>query len=111
MKQKLVFILAVFILASCGNEAEKQIPSDTATGKVNSIPDSAMLNFTDAAGLRQGHWIITGSMKHDPQYAPDAKVEEGMYRDGKKEGLWKTYDANGNLKSEDQFVNDRRSDQ
>jgi antitoxin component YwqK of YwqJK toxin-antitoxin module len=64
-------------------------------------------NLIDAAGKRQGHWVITGAMKNDRDYAPGAKVEEGDYHDGLKVGVWITYFPNGYRKSEFTFVNNR----
>jgi antitoxin component YwqK of YwqJK toxin-antitoxin module len=60
-------------------------------------------NATDARGLKQGTWVIQGSMLKDPSYAPDAKVEEGTYLNNEKEGLWKRYWPNGLVRSEIYF--------
>ena len=57
-------------------------------------------NFIDEDGLRQGFWIIYGRMVDDKGYEPDQKVAEGIYVDNKREGLWKKYFPNGNLRSE-----------
>ncbi|GAB4131456.1 MAG: hypothetical protein Fur0041_01880 [Bacteroidia bacterium] len=64
-------------------------------------------NQIDASGKRQGWWIITGLMKKDPKYAPEAKVEEGRYKDSQKTGVWIEYYPNGNKKSQLTFVNNR----
>ena len=58
------------------------------------------LNMTDASGKRQGYWVIKGVMVNDRNYAPEAIVEEGNYRNNLKEGLWKKYWPTGKLKSE-----------
>jgi antitoxin component YwqK of YwqJK toxin-antitoxin module len=57
-------------------------------------------NEKDATGHRQGYWIITGEMISDRQFPPQATVEEGMYKDDRREGLWKKYWPNGKLRSE-----------
>lgn len=57
-------------------------------------------NATDAKGLKQGTWIIQGSMLKDPAYASNVKVEEGTYLNDEKEGLWKRYYPNGAVRSE-----------
>ncbi|MBI4931396.1 MAG: toxin-antitoxin system YwqK family antitoxin [Bacteroidetes bacterium] len=67
------------------------------------------LNAVDAAGLRQGYWIVFNSIKKLPNYPTDAKVEEGNYADSKKAGIWKTYFPNGNLKGEITYTNNRAS--
>jgi len=62
-------------------------------------------NSVDARGLKQGAWIIQGSMLKDPAYGPNAKVEEGAYINNEKEGLWKRYWPNGAVRSEIYFEN------
>jgi antitoxin component YwqK of YwqJK toxin-antitoxin module len=57
-------------------------------------------NATDAKGLKQGTWIIQGSMLKDPSYGANVKVEEGAYLNDEKEGLWKRYYPNGAVRSE-----------
>lgn len=65
------------------------------------------INQTDANGWRQGHWVITASMKATPGFKPEQPVEEGDYKDNKKVGMWKTYYSNGNTKSEVEYKNNR----
>lgn len=72
---------------------------------ISPVNDS--LNFTDASDKKQGKWIVTGKMAHKPAYADDQKVEEGMYQDGKKVGIWKEYYPNNSLKSKITFENGR----
>lgn len=67
------------------------------------------INFTDATGLKQKHWIFYGKTKKIPGYKDDSKVEEGNFLDNKKTGLWKAYFASGNVKNELTFVNNRPS--
>lgn len=61
-------------------------------------------NYKDPAGLRQGYWVITGSMTGDRSYKPEATVEEGNYKDDLREGTWKKYWPNGNKRSEINFT-------
>lgn len=108
MKQILLFATALFVFCSCSNETEQKTKSDSVVSeKTNPVSDSAALNFTDANGLRQGHWIITANMLNKTVTVSYSKVEEGMYKDGKQEGVWKTYFPNGNLKTEGAYVNGR----
>lgn len=67
---------------------------------LSSLSSKAGFNYKDPSGLRQGYWVITGEMSGDKQYAPTAKVEEGNYKDDLREGVWKKYWPNGNLRSE-----------
>ena len=48
-------------------------------------------NRTDETGLKQGYWIVKDN---------ESVIEEGNYLNDKKNGLWKSYFTNGNLKSE-----------
>jgi antitoxin component YwqK of YwqJK toxin-antitoxin module len=62
------------------------------------------INRTDESGKRQGYWVIKGYMANDKAYSPDAIVEEGEYKDNRREGLWKRYWPNGKPKSEVFYV-------
>jgi antitoxin component YwqK of YwqJK toxin-antitoxin module len=68
---------------------------------------AATENYTDPAGLRQGHWTIFGKMQKDKAYSDEAKVEEGVYKDSQKTGAWKSYYPDGKNKSEYTYVNNR----
>ena len=67
------------------------------------------INFTDAAGKKQGKWIILNKELHRAGYADDQKVEEGKYLDSKKYGIWKEYYPNTNIKSIITYENNRPS--
>jgi antitoxin component YwqK of YwqJK toxin-antitoxin module len=65
------------------------------------------LNYIDGAGKRQGKWIIYGRMQQDRSYANESKVEEGVYRESLKTGLWMAYFPDGKKKTEFVYVNNR----
>ena len=50
-------------------------------------------------GRKTGYWIITGSMSKIQGYSSESKVEEGVYVNSRKNGLWIKYWPNGNVKS------------
>jgi hypothetical protein len=51
------------------------------------------LNCTDMKDLRQGKWVIRyETLRGEPGYE-----EEGIFTDGKKEGLWRQYSLEGDL--------------
>src|SRR5678810_966114 len=51
------------------------------------------LNRVDANGLKQGRWVShIDALRGEPGYE-----EEGVYKDGKKEGTWRTYNLQGDL--------------
>ena len=51
-------------------------------------------NASDAKG-RQGMWTIWGRMSPEKGYPPDGKIEEGPYKDGRKEGEWVKFHIDG----------------
>jgi len=51
------------------------------------------LNRVDANGLKQGRWVShIDALRGEPGYE-----EEGIYKDGKKEGTWRAYNLQGDL--------------
>lgn len=58
------------------------------------------INQYDDQGRKTGYWVIKGHMINATNYKPDQKVEEGEFVANKREGLWKKYHTNGELKSE-----------
>ncbi len=66
------------------------------------------INFTDAAGKKQGHWIFFNSLLHKPGYTNDQKVEEGKFVDSKKTGIWLVFFPNNKIKSKIPYVNNRQ---
>lgn len=74
----------------------------------NNYAQSDTLNQTNPDnGRKTGYWIVTGSISKVKGYDPDAKVEEGIFKNSRKNGLWKKYWPNGNLKSEIIYNNGR----
>lgn len=69
------------------------------------ISDS--INKTDAAGLKQGHWIVLNSDGRLEDCPADKKVEEGNFNDSKKNGTWYQFYCNGKTKNELIFVNNQ----
>ena len=69
--------------------------------------DTSKLNFTDEAGLKQGHWVYTNAEKHLPGYTDDQLVEDCYFKDNLRNGVWKNYYASGSLEFELTFVNNR----
>lgn len=53
------------------------------------------LNQTDENGLKQGYWIISSEMKPEKGYPKGTRIEEGIYLDDRKNGLWKKYHKDG----------------
>jgi len=57
--------------------------------------------------MRQGYWIIKGYMSDEDSFGPNDTVEEGEYLDNLKEGTWKRFHSNGNLRSEITYSKNR----
>ncbi len=56
-------------------------------------PKGDTLNAIDKNNLKQGKWIITvAELRGEPGYE-----EEGILKDGKKEGTWRRYNSHGDL--------------
>ncbi|MEN9570451.1 MAG: hypothetical protein RL172_1682 [Bacteroidota bacterium] len=56
-------------------------------------PKGDTLNIVDKKGLKQGKWVNTvGELRGEPGYE-----EEGYYKADKKTGVWRKYNANGDL--------------
>ena len=59
------------------------------------------------SGRKTGYWIITGEMKPKEGYNAENKIEEGVYINSRKNGIWIKYWPNGNIRSEINFKNGR----
>lgn len=80
---KFVFILFLFFTFS----ADAQWKSYRLTSKNDTI------NCIDKNDLKQGRW----SVKIEGLRGEPGRDEEGMYKDGKKEGTWRIYTSMGDL--------------
>lgn len=57
------------------------------------------LNCTDKNNLKQGKWVVhIESLRGEPGYD-----EEGIYKDNKKEGAWRSYTLMGDIKAIENF--------
>ena len=59
------------------------------------------------SGRKTGYWIITGDMKPKEGYNAKNKIEEGVYVNSRKNGIWIKYWPNGNVRSEINYKNGR----
>lgn len=89
-KMRILISIILFLIIS---NLSLYSQTDTYQGKT--------VNVTDGSNLKQGLWV---------KFATNDKtkvLEEGNYKDNKKEGIWKEYYSNGNLKSEITYVNNK----
>ncbi len=73
--------------------------------EINGARDT--INMIDANAKKQGKWIIKGRNKPGTCYATQQTIEEGMYKDNKRVGIWMEYYCNSNKKSKMNYVNGR----
>lgn len=52
-------------------------------------------NIIDGEGRKQGKWIFWGKDRPSAGYPAEGKIEEGTYKDNRKEGLWIKYHNDG----------------
>jgi antitoxin component YwqK of YwqJK toxin-antitoxin module len=52
-------------------------------------------NLKDSNGKRTGKWIFTETDRPNSGFKKDAKVEEGYFLNGRKEGIWLKYHKDG----------------
>jgi len=52
-------------------------------------------NLVDAKGEKQGYWVYYGKDRPDLGYPMNGKIEEGAYKDNRKEGEWIKYHHDG----------------
>lgn len=66
------------------------------------------INRKDAEGKKQGRWIYFGKDRPQEGYPADGKIEEGDYKDDRKEGVWIKYHNDGATpKLKGEYVNNR----
>jgi antitoxin component YwqK of YwqJK toxin-antitoxin module len=66
------------------------------------------LNKTDAEGKKQGKWVYFGKDRPEDGYPATGKIEEGSYKDDRKEGLWIKYHNDGvTPRLKGQYINNR----
>lgn len=82
---KWLFLLLMFVSAN----AMAQCKTFTIGAKGDT------LNCTDVKGNRQGKWVI----HYDQVRLTPGYEEEGFYVDGKKEGTWRQFTLEGDLKA------------
>jgi antitoxin component YwqK of YwqJK toxin-antitoxin module len=65
------------------------------------------INRKDANGKKQGPWHIFGKSRTHSGYPPEAIIEDGIYQNNRRIGVWFKYYQNGRLKARIQYKNGR----
>lgn len=63
-----------------------------------SVAQSDTTNQLNENKQREGYWVLTNKEIPLPAYTDSQKIEEGYYKNGKKEGKWISYFNNGKTK-------------
>jgi antitoxin component YwqK of YwqJK toxin-antitoxin module len=66
------------------------------------------INQRDQQGKKQGKWIYFGKDRPEEGYPSEGKIEEGFYKDDRKEGVWIKYYNDGETpKLKGFYINNR----
>lgn len=60
-----------------------------------SLKTMDSLNHTDNNGKKQGKWIYYGKDRPEEGYPINGKIEEGSFKNSRKEGIWLRYHNDG----------------
>ena len=90
---KIVFLLLIIIKVTQG-QTFQLVNNDT-------------INLTDSLGKKQGQWIILNKMVNKLCFTDEQKVEEGVFSNSRKTGVWTEYYCNNNMKSKITYENNR----
>jgi antitoxin component YwqK of YwqJK toxin-antitoxin module len=97
--KKLIYIILPYLICSTVIAQSNIISFEVYEGDT--------INRIDANNLKQGFWKIFNRTKNLPGYDPDQVVEEGPYKNSRKDGLWRRFFPNGKVKDEITYVNSR----
>lgn len=90
----LAFVIPVAGFASINDGVMPLYPIDLDIEQEGVDPEGYP-NETDENGLKQGMWTIWGRMNPEKNYPEDGKIEEGPYKDDRKNGEWIKYHQDG----------------
>jgi hypothetical protein len=85
------------LFCSCGQKAANTQTEDTI---------KTDCNYTDTKGLRENHWILTGTDEPTAGYGMKDRIEEGNYHYGEKEGVWIKYNPGNQIKYKIEYKDD-----
>jgi len=78
------------------------------TPSLSALDQDDKLNKIDNEGKKQGRWIYYGKDRPEEGYPANGKIEEGNYKDDRKEGIWIKYHNDGvTPKLKGDYVNNR----
>ncbi len=83
------------------------VNSNLAIAQFKVLDSKDPINVTDDKGMKQGKWIVFGTSRPDTCFLPTSKVEEGLYQDNRKTGIWEQYYCSGTTRGKTTFKNGR----
>ena len=92
MKRLILFLFVLPIAGFATPELQTDIAGDI---KQEGVDPKDAPNAVDAQGRKQGMWIIWGKDKPEKGYPEDGRIEEGPFKDNKKDGTWIKYHKDG----------------
>ncbi|MEJ6777494.1 MAG: hypothetical protein QNK85_09270 [Crocinitomicaceae bacterium] len=60
-----------------------------------SVDQGGDVNKKDSQGLKQGFWVYYGKDRPRSGFPSEGKIEEGLYKDDRKDGVWTKYYNDG----------------
>ncbi len=122
LKTIFVSTIAFLFIQSCGQKNsfdKKDIVYEGGQAGMQSweMTGRDTINVTDVNGLKQGRWIVFGfvipggkkpneTKEEMSNRAQRAIFEEGVYKDNKKQGIWKYYYKDGTIKNTTEYKDD-----
>lgn len=92
-----IYVIMRFLLLMTAILFSYAVNSQCKTYRIGSKGDT--LNCTDRNGWKQGKWKIqAGPLRGEPGFE-----EEGVYVNGKKEGIWRRYNLMGDIRAIEQY--------
>lgn len=88
---KRYLLLSIFVIPMLGYS----IANDISAAPYDLDEVEPVAGYTDANGLKQGYWIVYGKDAPEKGYPSEGKIEEGEFKDSKKEGTWIMYHKDG----------------
>ncbi len=89
MKRFILFPILVFSFFAIANTGEGAI----LISAIEQVDGD--INQKDAQGRKQGQWVVYGKDAPNKGYPADGKIEEGPYKDDRKNGTWTSYHKDG----------------
>ena len=97
--KRLYTILAVLALPLAGFSYTpyKVLPYNLIENEIeqDGVDPEGYPNETDENGMKQGMWTIWGHMRPEKGYPENGKIEEGPYKNDRKNGEWVKYHKDG----------------